>query len=104
MRRGEVWWVRFPAPVGRRPAVLVSRDQAYQVRGAITVVPITQTIRGIPVEVPLGPSDGIPKHSAANADGLITVSKTRLEDYLTTLAPSKLQEVERAIKFALDLA
>ena len=26
MKRGEVWWVAFPEPIGRRPAVLVSRD------------------------------------------------------------------------------
>lgn len=103
MKRGEVWWVRFHAPVGRRPAVLVSRDQAYRVRGAVTVIPLTQTVRGIPVEVPLGPTDGIPKPSVANADGIITISKARIEDYLTTLAPSKLQAVDRAIKFALDL-
>jgi mRNA interferase MazF len=103
MRRGEVWWVRFPAPVGRRPAVLFSRDQAYGVRGAITVVPITRTIRSIPVEVPLGSSDGIPKQSVANADEIVTVSKVRLENYLTTLAPAKMEQIERAIKFALDL-
>jgi mRNA-degrading endonuclease toxin of MazEF toxin-antitoxin module len=81
----------------------LSRDQAYQVRGAVTVVPVTRTIRGIPVEVPLGPADGIPKPSVANADGIITISKARLENYLTTLTGSKVQEVERAIKFALDL-
>ena len=103
MKRGEVWWVRFPIPVGRRPAVLFSRDQAYGVRGAVTVVPITRTIRGIPVEVPLGPSDGIPKQSVANADEIITVSKVRLENYLTTLTPFKVEQIARAIKFALDL-
>lgn len=103
MRRGEVWWVRFPAPVGRRPAVLVSRDQAYRVRGAITVVPVTRTIRGIPVEVPLGPSDGIPRRSVANADEIATVPKALLENYLTTLTSSTIEEIERAIKFALDL-
>ena len=26
MRRGDVFWVKFPAPVGRRPVVLVARD------------------------------------------------------------------------------
>jgi len=103
MKRGEVWWVRFPAPAGRRPAVLVSRDQAYRVRGAITVVPVTRTIRGIPVEVPLGPSDGIPRRSVANADEIATVPKALVENYLTTLTSSTIDKIERAIKFALDL-
>jgi mRNA interferase MazF len=63
VKRGEIWWIAFPAPVGRRPAVLISRDQAYRVRTAITVVPLTQTIRNIASEVPLGPSDGVPRRS-----------------------------------------
>lgn len=103
MRRGDVWWVRFPAPMGRRPAVLVSRNQAYRVRGAVTVVPLTRTVRRIPVEVPLGPADGIPQESVANADAITTVSKTRVEDYLTTLPPLKLEAIDRAIKFAVEL-
>jgi mRNA interferase MazF len=103
MKRGEVWWVRFPDPVGRRPAVLVSGDQAYRVRAAVTVVPLTQTIRRIPVEVPLGPADGIPRKSVANVDAITTVPKHLLEDYLTTLAIPKLQALDQAIKFALDL-
>ena len=49
MKRGEVWWVDMPAPAGRRPAVLLSRDAAYRVRAAITVAPVTRTIRNIPV-------------------------------------------------------
>ncbi len=51
MKRGEVWWVDMPGPAGRRPAVLLSRDAAYRVRAAITVAPITRTLRNIPVEV-----------------------------------------------------
>ena len=59
MKRGEVWWVDMPAPAGRRPAVLLSRNAAYRVRAAITVAPITRTIRNIPVEVILDRSDGM---------------------------------------------
>ena len=103
MRRGEVWWVDFPAPIGWRPAVLVSRNQAYRVRSAATVVPLTRTVRNIPTEVPLGPADGVPKTSAANADNVTTVSKARLREYLATLSAAKLEALERAIKFSLDL-
>ena len=103
MKRGEVWWVDFPAPIGRRPAVLVSRNQAYRVRSAATVVPLTRTVRNIPTEVSLGPADGVPKPSAANADEVTTVSKARLREYLATLSTAKLEALERAIKFSLDL-
>ena len=103
MRRGEVWWVDFPPPIGRRPAVLVSRNQAYQIRASITVVPVTRKVRGIPVEVGLGPADGIPRKSVTNADSIMTVPKDRLVGYLTALSPEKVEAVGRAIKFALDL-
>jgi mRNA interferase MazF len=98
-----VWWVDFPAPIGRRPAVLVSRNQAYRVRSAATVVPLTRMVRNIACEVPLGPADGVPKTSAANADNITTISKARLREYLATLSSAKFAALERAIKFSLDL-
>ncbi len=104
MKRGEVWWVAFPAPIGRRPAVLVSRNQAYRVRSAVTVVPVSRTIRNIPVEVPLGPADGIPHRSVANADTITTVPQTLLIEYLATLSPLKVRVLDESIKFALDLS
>jgi len=103
MKRGEICWIWFPDPVGRRPAVLVSRNQAYRVRQAVTVVPSTRTIRNIATEVQLGPEDSAPARSAANADDLTTVAKARLESYLTGVSPAKLLALEEAIKFALDL-
>lgn len=103
MKRGEVWWVGFPAPIGRRPAVLVSRNQAYRVRSAVTVVPLTRTVRGIPTEVPLGRAEGLPKACAANADTLTTVPRSIVQEYLCTLEAATMQDLDRAIKFALDL-
>ena len=103
MKRGEVWWVNFPAPAGRRPAVLVSRNQAYPIRNHVTVVPLTRTGRHIPTQIPLGPEDGVPKSSVANADDIATVPKGMVADYLCVLSTSKMQALEKAIKFALDL-
>jgi mRNA interferase MazF len=103
VKRGEIWWVDFPPPTGRRPAVLVSRNQAYRVRSAVTVVPLTRTVRNIPSEVALGPADGIPKTSVANADNIATVPKNDLKEYLATLSPEKLAGLEKAIRFSLDL-
>ncbi|HEY3118450.1 MAG TPA: type II toxin-antitoxin system PemK/MazF family toxin, partial [Chloroflexota bacterium] len=61
MNRGEVWWARLPPPIGTRPVLLVSRGAAYLVRRSISIALITSTIRDIPVEVPLGPADGMPR-------------------------------------------
>jgi mRNA interferase MazF len=104
MRRGEVWWGEFPAPIGRRPVVLLSRDSAYRVRSAATVAPVTRTIRNIPVEVALDENDGLPSRCVANLDDIATIPKTLIRRRIAVLSAEKMQEVEAAIRFALDLA
>ncbi|MBI2899672.1 MAG: type II toxin-antitoxin system PemK/MazF family toxin [Planctomycetes bacterium] len=104
MRRGDLFWVRFPQPAGTRPAVLVSRDEAYSVRTRVTVVPVTRTVRGIPTEVRLGPADGLPKAGAANADEIVTVPRDLLDRRISGLTRAKLAELDEAIRFALGLS
>ena len=103
MQRGEVWWANLPKPIGRHPVVLLSRDEAYLVRSAVTVAEITTTIRDIPVEVPLDISDGLSKKCVANLDSIITIPKNLLESHITTLSLEKVEKINEAIKFALDL-
>lgn len=101
MRRGEVWWARLPRPAGRRPVLLLSRDSAYALRTAVTVAPLTRTIRGIPVEVPVGPEEGLPRSCVVNLDDIATVSKGLLENRVATLSAEKMRDVETAIRFSL---
>ena len=103
MKRGEVWWVEMPAPAGRRPAVLLSRDAAYRVRAAITVAPVTRTIRDIPVEVPLDRGDGMPVRCVVNLDDITTLPKVLIKQRIAALSPDKVQQIDEAIRFALDL-
>jgi len=103
MQRGEVWWANLPKPIGRHPVILLSRDEAYLVRSSVTVAEITTTIRNIPVEVPLDVSDGLSKKCVANLDSVITIPKNLLESHITTLSPEKVEKINEAIKFALDL-
>ena len=99
-----MWWAEFPGLAGRRPAVLLSRDSAYAVRLSVTVAPVTTRIRGIPVEVALGPDDGLPVASVANLDDITTIPKSRLDSRITALSNEKLQAVELALRFALGLS
>ena len=103
MKRGEVWWVDLPKPIGRRPVVLLSRDEAYNVRNAVTVAEITTTIRDIPVEVLLGKEDGLPKRCVVNLDTIITIRKSLLKERICLLRQEKIESVNKAIKFALDI-
>ncbi|HEY3302913.1 MAG TPA: type II toxin-antitoxin system PemK/MazF family toxin [Candidatus Binatia bacterium] len=103
MKRGEVWWVDMPPPAGRRPAVLLSRDSAYRVRAAVTVAPVTRTMRNIPVEVLLDQSDGMPTRCVVNLDDITTLPKALVKQRITALTPEKIQKIDEAIRFALDL-
>lgn len=103
MKRGEVWWADLPSPVGRRPVLLLSRDRAYSVRTAVTVAIVTRTIRNIPVEVRLGPKEGLPKDCVVNLDEILTVPMSLVASRICTLDEAKIREVEKAICFALDL-
>ena len=103
MRRGEVWWADLPPPAGRRPVLLLSRDEAYLVRSLVTVALLTTRIRGIAVEVPLGRDDGLPKECVANLDSLVTIPKARLRRRIAALGESRLRAVEAAIRFALGM-
>jgi len=103
MRRGEIWWAELEPPAGRRPVVLLSRDEAYAVRSLVIVAPITTRIRHIASEVLLGTDDGMPRDCVANLDTITTIPKDCLSDRLASLSPQKLKEVEIAIHFALGL-
>jgi mRNA interferase MazF len=103
VRRAEVWWAELPLPAGRRPVVLLSRNEAYQVRENVTVAPVTTRIRGIPTEVTLGPREGLRRLGVANLDSIVTVPKSLLRSRIAKLPPAKVDAVNRAIKFALDL-
>ena len=103
MRKGEVWWAKLPRPVGRRPVVLISRDEAYAVRSLVTVAPVTTTIREIPVEVRLGRDEGLPRACVANADTIVTIPRKALAGYIGVLSPAKAAALDDAIRYALSL-
>jgi len=103
MKRCEIWLAELPHPIGKRPVLLLSRDAAYAVRNAATVAEITTTIREIPVEVPLDRSDGMAKECVINLDTVTTIPKTMLIHKIADLKPAKIEQVNKALKFALDL-
>ena len=104
MRRGEVWWAHLPRPIGRRPVVLLSRDAAYRVRTAVTVAPVTRTVRDIPVEVPLDRADGLPTRCVVNLDDTTTIPKTLVTERISALSVERMREIDEAVRFALDLS
>lgn len=56
MKRGEVWWAKLDK---LRPVVLLSRDEAYDIRAMVIVAPATTRTRGYAVEVSLGTREAL---------------------------------------------
>lgn len=83
--------------------LLLSRDDAYDVRQLVIMTPLTTRSRNLRTEVVLGPEDGLPRQSVANLDVIVTESKRRLQERITSLDPKKLEAVDAALKFALGL-
>ncbi len=103
MKRGQVWWADLPAPAGRRPVLLLSRDSMPPGRGEITVAYLTSRIRSRNVEVLLTPADGMSRTCVVNPDAINTIPKSTLRSLICSLSPIKMDAVKAAIVEALGL-
>lgn len=116
IRRGEVRWVELDPGQGseagkRRPAVVVSNDQANAAaetlgRGVVTVVPITSNVAHVfPFQVLLEPGvAGLREASKAQAEQVRSVSVQRLEDSaIGSLPPELMAQLDRALRIHLAL-
>src|SRR5271165_7355560 len=102
MKQYEIWWADLPKPAGRRPVLLLSRDTAYPVLSKFIAAEITATIRHIPIEVPLGPAERMPKPCVVNCDNMRTISKVHLVRKISQISQRRVREVKRAIGYALE--
>ncbi len=99
--RGEVWWCELPE-VGRRPVVVLSRDAAIPRLRRALIGPCTTTIRGIPSEVLLEPTDDpIPLISVVNLDSAESVSIATLVERLGRLSDDRMRQICSAVEVAV---
>jgi len=101
VRQFEIWWANLPAPAGRGPVLLLSRNDAYRYLSKFVVAEITTTIRSIPVEVRMSSREGLPSPCVANLDNLRTAARQWLESRAGVLPASRHIEVKRALGYAL---
>ncbi len=81
--------------------LILTRPSAISFLTALTVAPITTTIRGIPTEVVLTSDDGVRTTCAVNLDNIQTVPKENLKGFITHLSLERMLEVRVAIAVAL---
>jgi mRNA interferase MazF len=99
--RGEVRLYRFPQPDKQRPVVVLTRESAIGYLSALTVAPITSTIRGVPSEVRLTEADGMKGECAVNLHHVVTVSKAHLGRRVARLSSERMKEICAALGFAI---
>ena len=104
MTQYEIRWANLPAPIGRRPVLLLTRSQAYAYLNKVIVAEVTTTIRGIPEEVLLSAREGLSRGSVVNLDNLHVVPTSILGDRLGRLSSQRAREIKRALGYALDWA
>ncbi|HLH65776.1 MAG TPA: type II toxin-antitoxin system PemK/MazF family toxin [Solirubrobacteraceae bacterium] len=94
--RGEVRWLEVEDE-GRRPVLVLTRDEALPRLRNVVVALVTRTIRGLDTEVELGPADGMPVECAVSLDNLRTVPRALLTEPITRLGSVKMAAVCRAL-------
>jgi mRNA interferase MazF len=103
MKRGEVRWVDFDLPDKRRPGIILTRDSAIGYLNAVTIAPITTTIRETPSQVRLNQEDGLQVECAVNLHNLQTVTKTQVGGLIAVINERKMDTIESALLFALGM-
>ncbi|MGI8728667.1 MAG: type II toxin-antitoxin system PemK/MazF family toxin [Solirubrobacteraceae bacterium] len=99
MKRGEVWWYEHPQ-AGRRPFLILSRDEAIDVLNQVLAVPATRTVRDIPTEVAIGRADGMPAQCCLALDNLTVIRRALCTERITRLSPDAMREVCAALAVA----
>lgn len=97
--RGEVWWHEDPDE-GRRPHLILSRDDVIPLLNKVIAVPATRRIRGIPTEVVLDEGDGMPERCALTLDNVSTIRAALCTQLITTLGSDRLNAVCEALRRA----
>jgi mRNA interferase MazF len=107
MRRGQlfrVWHAGRGDPKPSRVFVVVSRQELVESRySTVICAPVYTVYAGLASQVPVGPDEGLKHDSCIHCDGLVSIEKAQLTDYIGTLSAEKLAALDQALRVALDL-
>lgn len=107
MRRGELYRVRRATaddPKRCRVFVIVSRQVLCDSRfSTVICAPVYTAYEGLSTQVRVGPDEGLKHESGILCDELISLPKSVLTDYAGCLSAAKLQQLDQALRMALQL-
>lgn len=103
LSQGQIWYVRFAEPVGRRPAVILTRNSSLQTLKNVTVATIARQFHHLDTEIELTPDDGLSDICWVSLDNIQTVPQHLLERQLCQLGALRMSQVFEAIREAFEM-
>jgi mRNA interferase MazF len=103
MIQGDIRYYAFKVPDKRRPALILTNNDLIPILNAITVAPITTTLRDANTHIFLDESDGLNEECAVNLSAIQTIPKDKIGSYITHLPENKMKEVFATIKFVFKM-
>lgn len=95
-------------PGDTRPArvfAIVSRQALIDSKySTVICAPVFTERHGLPTQVNVGAEEGLKHDSSIHCDGLLSLEKSRLADYVGELNETKKQQLDTALIVALALA
>ncbi len=112
MNRNEIGWASLPDAVGsspdyRRPVLVVQAD-AFNISNLHTVIVLAITsnlkLANAPGNVFVdAKQSGLPRDSVVNVSQVITIDRSFLSDYVSSLNAKMMQQVEEGMRLTLSL-
>ena len=107
MKRGELYRVFKRAttdPRKSRVFVVVSRQVLIDSRfSTVICAPVYSERHGLATQVPVGQEEGLKADSAVHCDELVSLPKSVITNYVGSLPPVKIGDLDRALLVALAL-
>jgi len=107
LKRGDLF--RVYKPTGRDPKkfrvfVVVSRQALIDSKfSTVVCAPVYSEYLGLSTQVPVGIDEGLKHDSSVHCDELISIPKSMLTNFLSSLKPKKIAELNFALAAALSL-
>lgn len=107
MKRGELYRVARPTrsdPKRFRVFVVVSRQVLIDSRfSTVMCAPVYTAYDGLATQVPVGVEEDLKHESSIHCDEIVSLAKSMLSNYIGTLSPQKLDQLNHALRIALDI-
>ena len=108
MRRGELYRVYKSSshdPRKYRVFVIVSRQVLIESKfSAVICAPIYSSYDGLSTQVRVGIEEGLKHESSIHCDELVSIPKSAVSHFVGSLSFQKIQELDEALKVALNLS